>query len=204
VTSSQIDVVLFDLGGVLVDFGGVGPMRELTGIATDEELWQRWLTSPWVRKFERGHCSPEDFATGIVKEWGLDISPDPYLIEFQSWPAGPLAGADLLLDDVQRSLPVGCLSNTNALQWSSHFAEWPILNAFDFSFLSFEMGMVKPDRELFEQVTKALATPPGRILFLDDNSLNVEAAIRCGFASLHVRGVQEARSALVDLGVLDA
>jgi putative hydrolase of the HAD superfamily len=204
VTSSQIDVVLFDLGGVLVDFGGVGPMRELAGIATDEELWQRWLTCPWVRRFERGHCSPEAFASGIVNEWALNIAPEAFLTEFQCWPGSPMTGADELLHGVQRLYPAGCLSNTNALHWDSHFAEWPILNDFDFRFLSFEMGMVKPDRELFEQVAKALAAAPERLLFLDDNALNVEAAIHCGFQSLHVRGVSEARQALVNLGVLEA
>ena len=39
-----IEFVLFDLGGVLVDPGGVGPMRELSRIGTDEELWARWLS----------------------------------------------------------------------------------------------------------------------------------------------------------------
>jgi hypothetical protein len=33
-----VDAVIFDLGGVLADFGGVGPMRALAGIDTDEEL----------------------------------------------------------------------------------------------------------------------------------------------------------------------
>ena len=41
----SVDVVLFDLGGVLIDFGGVGPMKELSGITGDEELWRRWLAN---------------------------------------------------------------------------------------------------------------------------------------------------------------
>ena len=61
----SVDVVLFDLGGVLIDFGGVGPMKELAGIASDEEVWRRWLGCRWVRDFERGRCSPEDFAAGV-------------------------------------------------------------------------------------------------------------------------------------------
>jgi hypothetical protein len=74
-----IDVVLFDLGGVLVDFGGVAPMKELARIEDDDELWRRWLTCPWVRTFERGGCSPEDFAAGVVREWDLPVAPEDFL-----------------------------------------------------------------------------------------------------------------------------
>ena len=31
--------------------------KELAGIASDDEIWRRWLTCEWVRSFERGHCS---------------------------------------------------------------------------------------------------------------------------------------------------
>ena len=66
-TTSGIDVVLFDLGGVLVDFGGVEAMKELSGITDDDELWHRWLTCRWVREFERdgviGQLHDEYFMT---------------------------------------------------------------------------------------------------------------------------------------------
>jgi hypothetical protein len=54
VTSDTIDLVLFDLGGVLIELGGVAAMMELAGIDTDDELWLRWLSCRWVRTFERG------------------------------------------------------------------------------------------------------------------------------------------------------
>jgi HAD superfamily hydrolase (TIGR01509 family) len=200
----EIEVVLFDLGGVLVDFGGVAPMRELAGIDSDDELWSRWLTCRWVRSFERGECSADDFATGVVGDWGLPVEPETFLDAFRSWPGGPLPGADALLRSVQRAVPAGCLSNTNALHWEHQFARWPILDAFDFRFLSFELGYVKPDRDVFDRVAQLLAAPPSRVLFLDDNALNVEGAAAAGFAAVHVRGVTEARQALVAAGVLDA
>ncbi len=59
---SPIDFVLFDLGGVLIDPGGVGPMRELSGLGCEEEVWARWLSCRWVRSFEAGQCSPQEFA----------------------------------------------------------------------------------------------------------------------------------------------
>jgi HAD superfamily hydrolase (TIGR01509 family) len=199
-----VDVVLFDLGGVLIEFGGVAPMRELAGIESDDELWRRWLNCRWVRTFERGHCSAEDFAAGVVSDWSLPVEPQAFLDAFRSWPRGPLPGADALLQTVQRAVPAGCLSNTNALHWEHNFGRWPILDAFDFRFLSFELGMLKPDREVFDRVAQLVPAVPGRVLFLDDNSLNVEAAAAAGFAAVQVRGVAEARHALVTAGVLAA
>jgi putative hydrolase of the HAD superfamily len=196
------DIVLFDLGGVLIDFGGVGPMKQLSGIESDDELWERWLTCRWVRTFERGECSADDFAAGVVGDWDLPIAPDDFLDEFRGWPAGALPGAEALLEEVRARVPTGCLSNTNALHWDQNFSRWPILDAFDFQFLSFRLGNVKPDRELFQRVAALLPVEAGRVLFLDDNAMNVEGAIDAGFAARHVRGVDESRRAIVAAGVL--
>ena len=103
---------------------------------------------------------------------------------------------------VRDEVPVGCLSNTNVLHWDDHFTEWPIFGEFDFRFLSFELGIVKPDRELFDRVAEMLPSPPDRVLFLDDNLINVEGATAAGFVSRVVRGVDEATDALVSAGLL--
>jgi len=196
VAAPRIDFVLFDLGGVLVDPGGVGPLRELSGITTDEELWQRWLACRWVRSFEAGRCSPEEFAAGVVGDWQLDLEPAGFLEEFGSWPGRPYPGAEQLVAAVHDAVAIGCLSNTNALQWQANYEATPITDAFDFRFLSFELGMVKPDREIFEEVAARLPVPPGHVLFLDDNAANVTGARASGFVARHVRGVDEARRAL--------
>jgi putative hydrolase of the HAD superfamily len=200
--SNDIDIVLFDLGGVLIDFGGVDAMKDLARIDDDELLWHRWLSCPWVRRFECGDCSNAEFAVGMVDEWALDVTPEDFLDQFQSWLGGPLPGAEALVDEVRRTHPAGCLSNTNALHWDRNFVRWSILDAFDFRFLSFQLGIVKPDRALFERVAELLPVDAGRVLFLDDNLVNVEGARAVGFVAAHVRGVQEARRALVDCGVL--
>lgn len=195
--------MLFDLGGVLIDPGGVEPMRILSGLANDEELWARWLTCRWVRDFERGHCSPEAFAEGLVADWELEIAADAFLAEFAHWPHPLLDGATDLVTAVGAVRPIGCLSNTNALQWEANCSEWPLLHDLDFTFLSFELGMVKPDAEIFEAVASQLPTPRERVLFLDDNTLNVDAAAAAGFGAVRTQGVAEAHRALIDVGVLE-
>jgi putative hydrolase of the HAD superfamily len=196
------EVVLFDLGGVLIRLKGVPVMAQLASLDTDEEVWAKWLSCRWVREYERGRCSSEDFAAGLVADWGLTLPPGEFLDQFRAWPDGLLDGAEELVAETRARARVGCLSNMNALHWHEQFARWDLVRMFDWSFLSFELGLIKPDIEVFEHVAETLPVTPDRVLFLDDNLINVEAARSVGFQSAHTRGVGEARAALVDAGVL--
>lgn len=200
---SGIEFVLFDLGGVLIDVGGVGHMRDLSGISSDEELWTRWLACRWVRRFEAGRCSADAFASGVVEDWGLDLEPADFLAAFSGWTVDPYPGALELVDAVRAGTPVGCLSNTNVLQWESRYRSSPLFEAFDACFLSFELGLVKPDRAIFDEVARRLPVRADAVLFLDDNAGNVEGAAAAGFVARQVRGVDAARQALAHDGVLD-
>jgi len=197
----RADLVLFDLGGVLIELGGVQAMGEMAGIGTDDAVWHRWLTSPWVRRFESGGCSAGEFSRGVVAEWGLAVLPDRFLELFRAWPIGPLPGSSELLAEARRAVPVGCLSNTNSVHWDEQ-TRWPLLGMFDYRFLSFDLGQVKPDAAIFQAVADRLPVDRRRILFLDDNALNTEAARSFGFLAERVSGPSDARQALVDHGVL--
>src|SRR5256885_15905606 len=93
----DVEAVLFDLGGVLADFGGVGPMRELAGVNSDDEGWRRWLTCRWGRRFERGDCSPEEVAAGVVSDWALPGDPGAFLQGFGALLAAPVPRAEDLV-----------------------------------------------------------------------------------------------------------
>jgi putative hydrolase of the HAD superfamily len=196
------DVVIFDLGGVLAEFGGIARMRALAGIDDEEELWRRWLTCEWVRSFERGSCTAEVFAAGVVADWQLPVTDDVFLTEFREWLVGPLPGAEELVAATRAAVPVGVLSNTNHVHWEAGAGRWPLLGMFDRAFLSFELGMVKPDPEIFEHVVQALGVSAAQVLFLDDNQLNVDQACAVGLRSERVVGVSEARAALVAAGIV--
>lgn len=190
--------VLFDLGGVLVRLGAAGPMARLIEAAGEEEFWPRWLASRWVRDFERGRCSEEEFATGIIEEWDLGATGTELLAAFESWPEELYEGAATLVEEVRQSVPVGCLSNSNALHWRRFTSLWNLDGLFDVRLLSHEMGMVKPDGELFEQVVAELGGPVSSIVFLDDNDINVQAARKAGLIAATVSGPLGARRVLDD------
>lgn len=99
---------------------------------------------------------------------------------------------------------MGCISNSNALHWERQASVLGLGEIFDVRFLSHEVGLIKPDRELFEHVAATLGVAPPRIFFLDDNEMNVVAACATGIRASVARGVAEARSALLAAGILDA
>jgi putative hydrolase of the HAD superfamily len=196
------DLVLFDLGGVLIQPGGVGPMRALAGIETDEELWTRWLGCRHVQAFEAGALTPEEFASGVVEDWQLSVSSAEFLEAFGSWAGDPYPGAAALVSRVRRVVPVGFLSNMNAVQWERHYEHLSITGGFDYRFLSYELGLVKPDPRIFAAVAARLPVPAERVLYLDDNAVNVDAGAEAGFASHHVRGIDETHRLLEASGLL--
>ena len=86
-------LVLFDLGGVLIELGGVEEFRRLIGAGDETEVWRRWLSSPSVRRYERGLCDREAFATAMDEEHSLAMAPEEFLEIFGAWPRGLLPGA---------------------------------------------------------------------------------------------------------------
>ncbi len=196
------ECLLFDLGGVLVRLGGVAAMQSLAGLDSEDEVWSRWLACPWVRDFERGLCSAADFANGVVADWRLTVGAPSFLELFESWPQGPFEGAAELVGEVREQVKVACLSNSNSLHWERVTALGGLGAMFDATFLSHELALIKPDREIFEHVAACFDGPADRLVFLDDNELNVAQAKTVGFTAARVRGADEARSALVNLGVL--
>ena len=61
---------------------------------------------------------------------------------------------------------------------------------------------MKPDAEAFTYVADGLSLPPDRVLLLDDNQANVDGARAAGLRAERAVGVDEARRALEDVGIL--
>ena len=55
-------------------------------------------------------------------------------------------------------------------------------------YLSFELGMRKPDKEIYQYVQNNLKIPPEKILFIDDLEINTEVAKSCGWQALKATG----------------
>ena len=161
-----------------------------------------WLESPTVQLFERGQCSVDTFASAIVKDYEIDMTPGDFIAAFKAWPQGLSTGAAQLVGDVSRSSTVACFSNTNVIHWNSQTDHEQIRNMFDATFASHEIGFVKPERAAFEYVVNHLGVPPDEIAFLDDAEPNTVAARDFGIQGYRVFGVEETRAVLSDLNLL--
>ena len=198
----MIDLILFDIGGVLIELGGVPKMLEWTDGRMDEsELWRRWLTSPVVRRFETGRCTADEFGDEIIAEFRLPVGPREFLREFASWPKGLFPGATSLLRKLSGRFVLANLCNTNELYWSRIQATG-VLDHFTFSFPSHLIGVLKPDAAAFRHVLDVVPSPPERILFLDDNQLNVDGARAVGIHARRAVGFEGLRTCLDALGIL--
>lgn len=199
----KVDVILFDLGGVLVELAGVDQMIEWSpGIASHEELWRRWLESSAVRRFETGAIGRDDFALAIVDEFGCSVGADEFLAAFTWWPRNVFPGALELVQSMRPHYRLASVSNTNEIHWDRFSNAWKLDAAFHHNFPSYLVGKLKPDAEYFEHVLAELDVAPARVLFIDDNAINVEAAAALGMHTRRVVGVDGARQAFVDLGLL--
>ena len=199
-----IRVVLFDIGGVLVELSGVPKLLAWMGNrVSPEELWKIWLTSPVVRAFETGRTTPEVFADRLIAEMALPVERDELLREFTSWTLGVFPGALDLVGRIPRRYTRATLCNTNALHWPRLMLEMHLAGAFDHHFASHLMGKIKPDEEVFQHVTDTLRCAAEEVLFLDDNQLNVAGAQRAGMRAVQVRGIAAAERILQETGVLE-
>ena len=201
--AADIGVLLFDVGGVIVQLGGVQVMREWLGnTLTEEDLWRKWLRSPSVRRYETGRIDASEFATGVIGEFGLALEPQKFLESFIHWPIGPYPGALEMLARIPGTYQCSILSNSNAMHWPRIAGELQLDALFDSYFASHLTGRIKPDADAFEQVVDSLACVPAQVLFLDDNLLNVEAARSIGMHASCVKGPLEAQRALSDFGII--
>ena len=203
-TNKLFDVLLFDLGGILVKLSGAPRMVALTrGRLTVEELWNRWLNSPGVKDFEAGRSSGPIFAEAMVDEFELEIDPSQFMEEFAGWSKELYPGVRRLLVALGASYTLASLSNTNAIHWGYFHDVLRLPDYFHHNFPSHETGYLKPEKEAYLNVVRSLEVRPERVLFLDDLAVNVESARKAGLASFQVKGVDQVIACLRREGVLD-
>jgi putative hydrolase of the HAD superfamily len=190
-------VVLFDLGGVLVELAGIQQMLDWCGGRySEDELWRAWLASDAVRRFESGGCGAAEFAAALIAEMRLPVGAAEFIAAFRSWPTRIYPGAADYIDGLRARFTTACLSNTNELHWPLLHERFGIGELFDHRFASHETGLLKPDAEAFHHAASTLGVEPEAILFVDDNPSNVAAAQAAGLRAHHARGFEAARALL--------
>jgi len=198
------DLLLFDLGGVLVEYTGLSDIRRvLSRTLTDEELRQLVVaTSECWAAFECGALTPEAFAEQFAAVWPLALPLSEFLAEFETWTRHLMPGAEALLARLRPHYRLAALSNSNAVHWRRNCEVLGVNELFERAFASHEIGVRKPAREAYEVVLREMSARPERTTFFDDVEENVKAARELGMRAYRVRGVEELQRCLRDLGML--
>ena len=200
----DIEVILFDLGGVLVELDGQ-PIHNSWWDTREspDENWRRWLTSPLSQEFEKGVIGPEEFAGQAVIEFNLTISAELLLQRFEEWVLGFYPGVLEILQKLSQRYTIGVYSNITEVHWPVLSKQLEDSNAVSHFFASYLMGMAKPDPQSYIWVADQMGVSPGKILFLDDNQINVEGARSIGIQAQMVKGPQNMQSFLTASGILN-
>jgi|RhiMetdeSRZDD1v2_1073273.scaffolds.fasta_scaffold464039_2 FMN phosphatase YigB (HAD superfamily) len=198
-----IRVVLFDVGGVLVETSGVATMLAwMEHRVSTEKLWKMWLTSPVVRAFETGKMSADEFADQVIAGFGLPVRHEEFLREMATWSRTFFPGAVALVERIPSRYLRATLCNSNSIHWPYLMQNERFANAFVHHFASHVIGKIKPDEAAFRHVVDVLRCDPQEVLFLDDNEINVLGAKTVGMKAVRVKGIAEATRALIALDVI--
>jgi putative hydrolase of the HAD superfamily len=199
----QIEVLLFDLGGVLLDFTGTKELgRLLREPLSEPEIRAGWGRCPHIRAFEIGALSTAEFASRFMAAWGVRVPEDEFLRAFESWTVGLYPGASELLAELRPRFRLAALSNSNELHWSRNKRILQVPLLFERVLSSHELGSHKPEKRIYTRALEELRVQPEAVAFFDDNPPNVEAAASLGMDAHHVQGVAETRSCLERAGLL--
>ena len=114
---------------------------------------------------------------------------------------GPLAAMVQLTQSLKGSYRRFVLSNTLPQHIEFVFAKYPVLQDFDGHILSYEVGLVKPDRRIYELTMQRFGIAAERAVFIDDLPANVAAARATGLQAIHHKSFQKTRRELTRLGI---
>ena len=195
---SSIDVLLFDLGGVLVEFSGVQDLALLLqGRLSESEILEKMSHYLPMEQFGLGKLSREEFGNRFVKDWNLPLPGEDFLREFQSWSKRLYPGAVELLTLLRPRFRLAALSNSNELHWERNTNDLGVNDLFEVAISSHQVGLYKPDPQIYLIALDRLGVSPERVMYFDDVLAYVTAASALGIRAFQVEGVQGVQSRLI-------
>lgn len=179
--------IVSDMGGVLVRIEWQERVSALLErpIAM-EELHRLWVSARSTLEFETGQLSFDDFAEAFVQEFDLSLPTDAFKHEFLQIVQGPMAELETVLAALKPHFHLSLLSNTNSAHYEKLQRQYAFFDHFDELFLSYQIGYMKPDAQIFQYVLQKLQVEPSNVAFFDDGSANVEGARRIGIQAFQV------------------
>lgn len=183
--------LVFDLGGVLIDIDfqrSIAAWSQASGRPA-EVLGRQFQLDQAYRRHELGEIDFAHYARHLRQLLNIDLDDETLLQGWNALLGEALPGAAELLQRSARFYPCYVFSNTNAAhhrQWSQRQTD--LLKPVKDLYLSYELGLRKPQARAFGEVARRIGCSPREILLFDDTRENILAAQRLGFQAEWVDG----------------
>lgn len=201
-----VEAVVFDLGGVLIDWN---PRYLYRKMFTNEEEMEDFLTTvvtnEWHVEQDRGRTMEEATALLLSEHPRHGREIEAYYARWDEMFGGPISGTVEVLRELRETgLPLYALTNWSAEVFPLARRQYDFLKWFDDIVVSGEERIIKPDKEIYDMLVQRTGLDPTTTVFIDDSRPNVFAAEELGFTGIEFRNAGQLREELARLEVLPA
>ncbi|MEW4562312.1 HAD family phosphatase [Bremerella sp. JC770] len=198
--NSTPDFFYFDLGKVLLDFDHEVACRQLADVlgTTADAIRTDVFHSGQQWKYERGEITTLDLHRWLCDRYDVDAKLED-VCHAASHIFHPIDGTVQIAAELHAAgKRLGILSNTCDAHWEYCLGKpFPFLHDyFPVHALSFRIGTMKPDREIYSQAARLCDVAPEKIFFVDDRQENVAGAACAGYDAVLFTGAGDLRDAL--------
>ena len=190
----KADTIIFDLGGVLIDWN---PRHLYRKIFTDEEEMEWFLenvcNSEWNVQQDAGRTFEEAVEQLIPNHPNYRNQISAFHQRWSEMLGGPITETVQLLERLKTEKPCRLLALTN---WSNQtfpiaLERYQFLKYFEGILVSGDEKMKKPDHEIYHLLIDRYDIIPSRAVFIDDSLPNVEAAIEVGLQAIYYSNAKQ-------------
>jgi 2-haloacid dehalogenase len=187
--------VVFDLGGVLIDWDPRYLYRKLLADeAAVEEFLATVCTPEWNAEQDRGRPFAEGVAELVERHPAHAAAITAYSERWPEMLGGDIPGTVEVLAELRAAgMPRYALTNWSAETFVVARERFAFLDWFDGVVVSGEERMIKPDPEIFQVLLDRFGLDPGATFYVDDSEANVAAARRLGFDAVRFTDPRQLR-----------
>jgi 2-haloacid dehalogenase len=197
-TERTIDVVVFDIGGVLLDWS---PDYLYADLIPDEQERARFLTEVTTREWNQQQDAGRPWAEAIAELTALHPQHTEWI---EAYDTGWLKMVKGLFEDTVElvaeiralGLPTYALTNFSAEKWEIAKETFPVLTEFDGEVVSGVEQTIKPDEKIYRILLERFDLDAARTFYTDDVQHNVDGARAVGLDAELFTGAAELREQL--------
>lgn len=191
----KIEVVIFDLGEVLIDLNYTQVIRGFSEAArkNQQEIREMVVTAPVLQGLEVGKTTPTEFRQQVNDLLDAHLDEDAFDAIWNSMLKSVSKSRLEWVEKIGAHFQTYVLSNTNAIHEvcfnqmiKEATGKSSLYDFVDNVYLSHQIGLRKPNLECFQYVIDDIENDPSKMLFLDDRLDNVMAAQASGMKALQI------------------